>query len=121
MQNSTLVYFYTYNIPLKTGNGFVVRNYSNLRSYVKLGYKITGIYVTTESNPDTKNIDVHFPEVNCEMWRLCSNGHELLKSISYYKKNVVNRQNNYKVYGDSVKEYYFQKVTRKGVLDFISI
>jgi hypothetical protein len=61
------------------------------------------------------------PEVNCEMWRLCSNGHELLKSISYYKKNVVNRQNNYKVYGDSVKEYYFQKVTRKGVLDFISI
>jgi glycosyltransferase involved in cell wall biosynthesis len=67
LQNSTLVYFYTYNIPLKTGNGFVVRNYSNLRSYVKLGYKITGIYVTTESNPDMKNIDVHFPEVNWEI------------------------------------------------------
>ena len=61
------VFFYTCHIPLKTVNGFVVRNYTNLKLYLELGYKVSGVYVVNETNPDMKNIDDHFPDVDWEI------------------------------------------------------
>lgn len=49
MAEAKRVYMYTYDIPQPTGNGFRIRNYTNARAYLDLGYKVEIVVILKAS------------------------------------------------------------------------